>query len=288
MKVAMGTFISISIDESKAELLEPGFEIIKDIELSLSSYDSNAQIFKLNNTKKSFIDNYTYEALKLSEKYYVQTGGYFDITVGSITKDLYRFGEDERIPSSKELYNATINFKGLFFNTQEAYIDDNIKLDLGGMGKGYAVDKVVEYFKSKHTKKAIVSASGDIRCLDRCHIDIQSPYSESFLASFDTLKYETGITTSGNYKRYVKSTKNNHLINPKRKKPAQNFLSITLVSTISNSDLDAYATAVSVMPKEKAYSFLDSINVAYILLESNNKLIVSKNINRFVENLKMH
>ena len=287
-KVGMGTFISISLDENYSNLTEDGFNIIKDVELSLSSYDSNAQIFKLNKNKKISIDNYTYEALELSKKYYEQTDGYFDITIGSITKDLYKFGEDERLPTEQNLQDAAVNFKGLSFNTKEALIDKDMKLDLGGMGKGFGVDKVTDYFKSKQIPKAIISASGDIRCLDTCHIEIQNPYSESFLASFDTSKNETGVSTSGNYNRYVKSTKNNHLINPKLKKSAQNFISITLISNMPSSDLDAYATALSVMPKEKAYSFLDSKPIAYVILQADKKLVISKNISEFVKNFNLY
>jgi len=288
-KVGMGTFINISADEKYADFVEAGFHIMKDVELSLSSYNQNAQIFKLNKNKKTSINNYTYEALALSGKYYEQTDGYFDIAIGSITKDLYRFGEKERIPTKKDLENANINFKGLSFNAHEASIEKNIKLDLGGMGKGFGVDKVADYFKSNNISKAIISASGDIRCIGTCHIDIQNPHkSESFLASFDTSKNEMGISTSGNYNRYVKSTKNNHLIDPKLKKSAQNFISITLISSIPSSDLDAYATALSVMPKEKAYSLLHVKPIAYIILQSDKKLVISKNIDEFVKNLKIY
>jgi thiamine biosynthesis lipoprotein len=285
-KVGMGTFISISLDENNSKQVENCFNIFKDVEHSLSSYDYDAQIFKLNKNKKIEMDSYTYQALKLSEKYYAQTDGYFNIAIGSITKDLYRFGEDEHLPSEQKLQKANVDFRGLSFDTKKAYLNKNMKLDLGGMGKGFGVDKVVQYLKTQNITKAIISASGDIRCLGICHINIQNPYDDSFLASFDTSKDEMGISTSGNYNRYVTSTKNNHLINPKLKKSAQNFTSITLISDISNSDLDAYATAVSVMPKEQAYQFLDSMHLAYIILQSDKQLVISKNIDAFIKNLR--
>ncbi|MCX6076670.1 MAG: FAD:protein FMN transferase [Campylobacterales bacterium] len=287
-KVGMGTFITLSLEEKNKDSIEEGFSIMKDVELSLSSYDITAQIYKLNHNKKTYINRYTYEALSLSKKYYEQTEGYFDITVGSITEDLYRFGENQRVPHANELEDAHVNFKGLLFDIKEASLEEGIKVDLGGMGKGFGVDKVADYFKSKNVTKAVIAASGDIRCLDECHIDVQNPHAENYLVSFNTLKNETSVSTSGNYNRYVESTENNHLINPKLKKPAQNFSSITLISHIPSSDLDAYATAASVMPKEKTYIFLNSMPIAYIILESNGKLIISKNINEFVKNLKIY
>ncbi|MDQ7069017.1 MAG: FAD:protein FMN transferase [Sulfurimonas sp.] len=58
---------------------------------------------------------------------------------------------------------------------------------------------------------------------------------------------------------------NNHLINPKTKESQKSFISLTLISTLPNSDIDAYATAASVMPKELAYRFLNSLDVGYII-----------------------
>ncbi|MBU1658802.1 FAD:protein FMN transferase [bacterium] len=284
----MGTFISISLDEKDIHSIEEGFGIFNDVELSLSSYNPNAQIYQLNKNKTTKINRYTYEALQLCEKYYKQSDGYFDITIGSITKDLYRFGEDEKVPHAKELQDAYLNFKAIHFNKKEASIGKNISLDFGGMGKGFGVDKVSAYLKHKEVKQAIISASGDIRCLGRCKIDVQNPLGEGILLSFETLGKEMGISTSGNYNRYVKSTKHNHLINPKSKISQDKFLSITLISSLPSSDLDAYATAASVMPSQKAYAFLESMDLGYIVMQSDGALKLSANISFYTKNLIMN
>ncbi len=284
-QIIMGTYISISLKEEKKKIIEDAFKIFKKIDESVSSYNEKSQIFKLNKYKHSLVNDITYEALVLSQKYYKQSDAYFDITIGTITKDLYHFGEEERVPTHKELRNAYLNFNSLVFSKKSASIDKNIKLDLGGMAKGFAVDKVSEYFKSKGIKKAIIAASGDIRCLGICNINVQNPFGEGVLASFRSKKNETGVSTSGNYNRYVGSVKNNHLINPKQKISQDKFVSITLISDISSSDLDAYATASSVMPAQKAFKFLDNFDLAYIILKRDGELCVSKNISKFTKNL---
>lgn len=287
-KVQMGTFVSISLEEENKKYIEDGFEIIKEIDLSLSSYNKDAQIYKLNQNKYSILNQYTYEALNLSKKYYKDSDGYFDITIGSITKDLYGFGEKEKVPTSKELEDAKVNFKGLSFNEKEAHLDKNIKVDLGGMGKGYAVDKVAEFYRENKIQKGVISASGDIRCLDVCSMDVQDPFSDGALISFKTSKKDLGISTSGNYNRYVNSTKHNHLIDPKSKKSQQKFISITLISSKPNSDLDAYATAASVMPMKKAYEFLQSMDVAYIVMQSDKEIKYSTNLSEYTNSLVLH
>jgi thiamine biosynthesis lipoprotein len=115
----------------------------------------------------------------------------------------------------------------LIFTKNRAVLDEGIKIDLGGMGKGFAVDKVVAYLQSKEISKGIIAASGDIRCLDACKIDVAHPFSDAILLSFTTVQANIGISTSGNYNRYVQSVQHNHLINPKLKKSQTNFISIT-------------------------------------------------------------
>jgi thiamine biosynthesis lipoprotein len=283
----MGTFITISVDAEDKHLVEHGFKIMKGVDASLSSYKQSAVIYRLNRDKKVKLDSYSYQALKESTELYRNSDGYFDITIGSITKDLYHFGEQERVPSRQELSDAKVNFKGVHFSRGEAYLDEGIKLDLGGMGKGFGVDKLAGYFRANNIE-ARISASGDIRCLDICSIEVQSPFSDDKLLSFKTSKKDLGITTSGNYNRYVKSTENNHLINPKLKKSQTKFVSITLIGSMNSSFLDAYATAASVMPIKKAYDFLDSLELAYIVLQSDAQMKISSNIHEYTDSLLMN
>lgn len=278
-KILMGTFTTISVDEKDAHFVEHGFKIIKDVELSLSTYNKNSPIFKLNRDKKAKLNNYAYEAFEQSKAYYKRSDGYFDITVGSITKDLYRFGDEERVASIKELEAAEVDLSKVNFSESYVSLEEGVKVDFGGMGKGFGVDKVAAYFRANGIK-AKIAMSGDIRCLDICNIDIQDPFSDGAIASFRTKKEDLGITTSGNYNRYVLSEKNNHLINPKSKKSQTKFVSITLVGELSSSELDAYATASSVMPVKKAYAFLDSLGVDYIVLQSDGEL--KKKIGKYI------
>lgn len=284
----MGTFVTISVDSKNKHHIEEGFNIINDVELSLSSYNPQAKIYQLNENKTVSLDIDTYEALSLSRKYYQESDGYFNIAIGKLTKDLYKFGEKEQIPKSGEVAKANVDFKSLYFSKTKAFLENNIKVDLGGMGKGYAVDKVAKYFKSQNINSATIAASGDIRCLDECKIDVADPFNDSTLLSFTTIEKDMGVSTSGNYNRYVKSTKHNHLINPKLKSSQTNFVSITLISKIPNSDLDAFATAASVMPIEKAYRFLEKFDLAYIVMQSDNKLRFSENIDRYIKDLLFH
>jgi len=284
-KVLMGTFATITLERSQKHLFKNAFATLVRVENALSSYKKESPIYKLNRNKKAQINLYTYEALRLSQIYYEQTDAYFNVAIGSITKDLYRFGEDERVPSLLEIKKSNTSLSSLLFDERQASIDTSIKIDLGGMGKGFGVDIVAEYLRINAAKDARVALSGDIRCLGICLVEVVNPFSEEPLVRFKTIQKDMGISTSGNYNRFVKDRQHNHLINPKTKISQKEFISITLISTLPNSDLDAYATAASVMPKEQAYSFLQSLKLGYIILQKDATLHISENIELYTVDL---
>jgi len=288
-QLSMGTLATLSAPLSQKEVLQKGFDRLMSVEKSLSSYDSQALIYRLNKTLHVRLDRDSYEALSLSKRYYEQSDGYFDITIGSITKDAFHFGLEERVPSNKELQNSEVGFKALTFSQKEAKLLKGYKVDLGGMGKGFAVDKVYEIYQDANVSEGKIALSGDIRCVGMCGVKIANPFGEGVIAEFQSKKTGLAISTSGNYRRFVKKKSFNHLINPKKRRSAKNFASITLLSfQSSNADIDAYATAASVMPKEEALRFLDKLPLGYIIYTTTNELFISPNIQNYTTQLTFY
>ena len=274
-QIHMGTFVNITLPKTQADHHTKSFELIQRIETSLSSYDPNASLFKLNHTHHIGYDPYLVEAITLSRSYYGQTNGYFDITIGSITKDLYHFGEETIFsPSKNMLDNAYLDIQGISVDKNHIRTDANITIDLGGMGKGYAVDKVAEYLNEQNITQGILALSGDIRCLDRCEVYLQSPYSEETFAKVKSKKAQFSISTSGPYRRYANTKEEHHLINPKTATQGNEFVSVSLFSTANNAKIDAYATALSVMPKAEAVTFLKNMkNIGFVVIDKEGKIL---------------
>jgi len=255
--------------------------------MALSSYDKNALISKLNAKKYIPTSNILVDILIKSKKYYKNTHGYFDITIGSITKKLYHFGEDEQIPSKEALSLAPLGIHNIIINQEEIRLENNITLDLGGIGKGYGVDVLAAYYKKRHITKGQIALSGDIRCLKLCSIDIQNPFEEEgTIASVYAKVPNLSISTSGTYRRYIKERSQHHLINPKNKSQGRDFVSVTIMSQENNTLCDVMATAISTMSKEDALKFVKSQNIfAYILITPTGEEI-SGNLEKFVERIK--
>ena len=271
----MGTYVTISLPQENNNKISSSFDLIQNIEDSLSTYDPNATLSKLNKDHNVRYDHFLAESIKLSKSYYVETNGYFDITIGSISKKLYHFGEERTYsPSKEELKEAHLNIDGIYIDKQTIKSDKNIIIDLGGMGKGYAVDKVVSYLKEQNISEGIVALSGDIHCLNVCEIYLQSPYSTQTFAKIISKNSNLSISTSGTYRRYATTIEEHHLINPKTALQGRAFVSVSLFTRANNSKIDAYATAVSVMPIDKALAFLKKLDdIGFIIVDSQSKII---------------
>ncbi len=280
-QVIMGTFATLSLEEKDTGHLQQGFQHLKDLESILSSYQKDADVYQLNQEKQLASNPTLKDILHKSKAYHTQTQGYFDITIGSISKKLYHFGEEnETIPSKESLNNAKRNIDAIHITNTKIYTEEDITVDLGGMGKGYAVDKVAKSLSEQNISQGIIALSGDIRCLDVCHFELQSPYSEQTFASLTSRNPQLSISTSGSYRRYIASKKHHHLINPKTASQGRDFDSVSLFTQSNNAQIDAYATAISVMPKEKALKFLREHNeIGFVLIDDQGKILYGNLIN---------
>ncbi|MCO4846265.1 MAG: FAD:protein FMN transferase [Sulfurovum sp.] len=274
-QVLMGTFVHISLPSQHNAQISEAFHTIKNIENALSSYDKDALVYKLNQNHTVPYNRYLAQALKDSQQYHKDTEGYFDITIGSISKALYHFGEENTtLPSKEALKNAKLNIDAIHINDKTINTVSYITIDLGGMGKGYAVDRVASSLQEQNVTQGIIALSGDIRCLDICHFELQSPYSEQTFAKLTSQTPQLSISTSGTYRRYVKTQEHHHLINPKTASQGRDFVSVSLFAKANNAKIDAYATAVSVMPRKKALAFLKNHKeIGFILVDNRGKIL---------------
>ncbi len=287
-KIIMGTYITLKIPEEHRDLFKPAFEIFKRIDSLFSVYKKDSPVSRVNKNGCYRVDEEVLNLTKRSIEICKETNGYFNIAVGRITEELFGFGtESERIPKENELEEASkrISCDSVRIEGNMVCLREGVKIDFGGIAKGYAVDRVYEFLKEKGVKKGIILASGDIRCISECEVYIKNPFGNGNLFKL-VLSENTAISTSGNYERFIGEKKYNHLINPKTGKPEKTFASVTLISKKENTSIDAYATAISVMPLEEALLFLKNHkDLAAILITNDRELYMTDNIYRLVKKI---
>jgi thiamine biosynthesis lipoprotein len=205
------------------------------------------------------------------------------------------------LPNEKELAEARrkVGYKKLKLEaeTRNVRFDvEGMRLDLGGIAKGYAIDRAVEAMKNNGVIGGLVDIGGDIRCFgkadDKEHwvIGLQDPKDAdegSEAKSSMTLKLtDNSIATSGDYRRYVlvEGKKYGHIIDTKKGHSSQNLSSVTIIAP-NALDADALATAVSVLGAEKGLQLIESLEgVEAILITPapEYKLIKSKNADKYI------
>jgi thiamine biosynthesis lipoprotein len=269
-QVAMGTLIEITLvgdDEAAANKAAlQAFQEIKRIEQLMSPWIESADVSRINRSSgKEWvkISPETQTVIKKAQEISEISGGAFDITVGPLV-ELWRKARQEKIPPSAEAVKARlglVNFKNIAMDREGKVFlkKKGMAIDLGGIAKGYAVDKAFELLQSLGYKNLIVNAGGDLRIgglknNQPWSIGIQHPReSQKFLARISVT--DMAVATSGDYQRFFiyEGKRYPHIFNPKDGFPTDDCQSVTVFSK-EGMTADALATAVFVLGLEKGYS----------------------------------
>ncbi|MGM0501053.1 MAG: FAD:protein FMN transferase [Bacillota bacterium] len=288
----MGTVIKIKIHGSQAEeLVEQSFTIIDEIEEKMSANLSNSEISKINQAagqEKVRVSSETYQVLNKALDYAKMSQGFFDPSIGSLV-ELWGIGTaEEQVPSEEEIKEKikVVDYKQvqLLEENHVFLTEKGMKLDVGGIAKGYAADRVISFLKSKGVQSAFIDIGGNVSVLgtkpndDLWSVGIQNPNKNrgQVLAAID-VKDKT-IVTSGNYERYFtkNGTKYHHILNPKTGYPARkNIISVTIVAEKS-FDADALSTAVYALGLKEGLSLINSLDkIEAMVVTADNKVHIT-------------
>ncbi|MBC8277150.1 MAG: FAD:protein FMN transferase [FCB group bacterium] len=272
-KLVLGTAVTISIfdkgslDDVNAELETVFNEMSVFDELwAANGDDSDIKLLRENAGKVSQdLDPRTFKLLADGVKLETETEGYFNLRMGPVT-GLWGFHQQKRyVPSAQEI-NDKIHLieGGMFFAGNSCLLGiEGMSLDIGGIGKGFAVDLAVDQLINDGAKAGIVEAGGDLQVFGLPEpgkpwkIGIRHPRNlEEFYA---VLEIESGaVATSGDYQQYfiAEGIRFHHIIDPATGLPANKCVSAT-VTAKSCIEADAAATAVFVMGPEKGMAWLN-------------------------------
>ena len=152
MSATFEIIISAQVQRYAQQAAQAAFDMLDQFDQDLSRFIENSDISRINNLSAGQplqIGLDTFECLQLSLRMHAETKGVFDITVGSLLKCLLNKDKTLRNPSEQELNRARQRTgMGLLRLNKADYtvelLTDGVQIDLGGIGKGYAVDKMAE------------------------------------------------------------------------------------------------------------------------------------------------
>lgn len=258
----------------------------------MSPYIDTSELSKINREAgkgEVHISEEMFTLLSLAHQVSNLTDGAFDITYASVGYLYnYRSGELPAAHVIAPLLKAIDYRHVVLDHTQQTvrFKHPNVKIDLGGIAKGYAVDNAIALIEGLGVKHGLVTAGGDTRLLgDKTGtpwtVGITDPRNKGEQAVLIPLE-NTAMSTSGDYERYFEQdgVRYHHILSPQTGESAREVQSVSIIGPKSVYN-DALSTAVFVMGVEKGMGFINSLpDFEAIIMDNERKLHYSTGLLR--------
>ena len=297
---AMDTFIDLKAQGENGEkaLLEAEKEINR-LEKLFSPTIEQSEILAINQyaAKQTVtVSKDTFDLIEKAKEYCNITEGAFDITIAPVVKAWGFTEEVKRVPSDEEIQQKLqlVDNNKLHIDKQNSTVyleNENMSIDLGGIAKGYASNKVNEILKKNGVSSAVISLGGNVSVTGKrpdgtkWRIAVQDPMnSEGYVGILNV--EDTSVITSGVYQRFFEQNgkKYHHIIDTKTGKPTQNgLLSVTIVCD-NGAMADALSTSVMVAGLQKGSELWRKLdNFGMIVITDSNEMYISEDIEDIFE-----
>lgn len=266
---AMGSTYSVVVYGSDRERLQAVvaqvLEEARRLDQLLSNYQPQSewsQVNRLAADQAVVISPELFHLLAACVEYSRESEGAFDITVGPLMKVWGFYKGSGHLPHRAEVRGAlsTVGYRNLLLdpkNSSVRFARKGVEIDPGGIGKGYAVDRMVDVLKANGIQSALISAAGSsIYALGAppgeagWKLNIKNPKSPSVPVASVTLKDES-MSTSGNYEKffYAEGKLYSHIMDPRTGYPAQGMLQTSVIAP-KTIDSEAWAKPYYIMGRD--------------------------------------
>ncbi|MCA1961940.1 MAG: FAD:protein FMN transferase [Desulfomonile sp.] len=293
-RLLLGTLVEISLvgDPDKVKPAAAAiFEEMRRVE-DLTSFHKPSKLTEINDRAGSGPFAGDPEVMSLIQRglaYAEKFHGTFDPTVGAVTK-LWRFSGDQppRLPEQSEITEALtkVGWSKVKVDASAGTIDLPVKgmaLDLGGIAKGYALERAVSVARSFGVEGALINVGGDMVAMGEkqpgvpWRIGVQHPRRSDAIAAVLDAK-DRVVFTSGDYERFFDrdGTRYHHIIDPRTGYPAQGTQSVTIVGQ-DTLLADALAKAVFILGSGRGLKLVESMGgMDALLIDAGGKTWTSK------------
>ena len=282
-----GTIVDFSIGDQNPTAIQNASKIIQqDLEYMHFAFHAwqpgpLSRINQLLETTSTFTANPSVLPLiKESRQLSIQSQGLFNPSIGHLIKawgfqsDL---GSENEIPPEAERIQALLGNNPdmnniMIENVQIRSTNPAVRIDLGAIAKGYALDRIIEHLQEQGIHNAIINAGGDLKAIGQhpesrpWYIGIKHPRQKNaVLAGLNVMSGES-VFTSGDYERYFMhdGKRYHHIIDPRTGYPANKAQSVTVL-TSSATLADAASTALFIAGPDQWPAIAKAMHVEHVL-----------------------
>jgi len=262
------------------------FDRVAALDQTMTDYDPKSELMRLcaaNDAapgKPIVVSDDLFRVLSRAQEISAECDGAFDVTVGPLVKLWRAARKSKMLPDAKELATAKelVGFKMLTLDPKAKTValkKDGMRLDLGGIGKGFAADEALAVLKKHGVTSALIAASGDITVSDAppgkdAWIVEIAPIGKGQPARYLKLT-NASVSTSGDLFQFVEigNVRYSHVLDPKTGLGLTGRRSVTVIAS-PGWRADAMTKAASALPPDKAVKWIDAQKAAatYIVVKA--------------------
>jgi len=228
-----------------------------------------------------------FDLLRTAQQYSRDTDGAFDITYASVGY-LYDYRHGLR-PDASSIERAlpAVDYRHVVLDAAARTVrfgQPGVRIDLGGIGKGHAVDRAIEVLKSRGVTRALVTAGGDSRIIgdrfgDPWVVGIRHPDRKDEIIAKIPLE-DAAISTSGDYERYFdeNGVRHHHILDPHTGRSASKVRSATIIGPTATRT-DGLSKTAFVLGPERALAIYNRLeDVDAILVTPDGRVLYTKGL----------
>lgn len=261
---AMDTYMSLTAyGDNAAEAVQKAADKINELDRMLSTGNEKSEVSVLNREGVSRFSEDGMNILEKSLEISRMTNGAFNPAIYPVM-ELWGFpSENYRVPSEDEIKNALahINIQGIGVSGSEVTAADGMKLDFGGIAKGYTSSAITQIFGQCGVTSGIVNLGGNVQVLGTkpdgslWRTAVRHPQNDSYIGVVNV--QDKAVITSGGYERFFEEDgiRYHHIIDPSTGAPANSGLSSVSIISGDGALADGLSTALFIMGEDRAVSF---------------------------------
>lgn len=296
VQMQMGTLVSVTAvarNEAVAHAAATaGFAEIRRLEELLSTWIAASELSRVNASagiQPIHVSPETLTVVSRAIQAAEMTDGGFNIAIGPAV-EAWSVTESQRIPEESELnaLRPLVDLQAVHVDVrkQTIYLDKpGMRIDVGGIGKGYAADQAVEALRKAGAIAGVVALSGDIKTFGRLPggkkfpVGIQHPRKDGTVLAWIDLEDEA-ISTAGDYERFFErdGVRYHHILDPHTLQPARRCQSVTVVAR-EGIWADGLDTGIFVMGAELGMQLVEALpDVEAIIVDAEGHVHVSSGL----------
>jgi thiamine biosynthesis lipoprotein len=292
----MGTLVSITTVAPSQEIaqasIEAGFREIKRLEQLLSTWIQTSDLSQVNaaaGQRPVAVSPETLELVLRSLEMAGLTEGGLNIAVGPAV-EAWSVTERQHIPSYSELQvlKPLVDWSAIQVDRRGRTIylpKQGMRIDVGGIGKGYAADRAADKMKQAGAQAGVVALSGDIKTfgdlpgMKGFPVGIRHPRQEGALIATIDLKNEA-ISTAGDYERFFEQdgVRYHHILDPQTLEPGRKCQSVTVIAA-EGTVADGLDTGIFVLGPERGMALVEQLpDVEAVIIDDHGRMTVSSGL----------